>query len=173
MGTILMELLKAYDCMLHKLFIAKVECYGVYKASLRFLLNYFTHRKQWAKIGSSFSSWCDINTGMLQRSIVGTLLFNIFINYLFFVIKIQKYVILQMLTLFSVLTNLNRDRSKVMAWSTINSLGANPRKFQFMVLDANQNDCFNLNVAEVILSSSDIYQLTYQFISWKNHMINR
>ena len=70
-----------------------------------------------------------------------------------------------MLTLFSVLTNLNRDRSKVMAWSTINSLGANPRKFQFMVLDANQNDCFNLNVAEVILSSSDIYQLTYQFIS--------
>ena len=58
-----------------------------------------------------------------------------------------------MVILFSVLTNLNRDRSNVMAWSIINSLEANLGKFQFVVLDANQNDCFNLNVAEVILSS--------------------
>ena len=148
-----MDLSKAYDCIPHKLLIAKVKCYGVYKAVLRILLDYLTRRKRWTKIISSFSSWCHINTGVLQRSIVGTLLFNIFINNLFFVIKIQKYVILQMVTLFSVVTNLNSDPSNIMGWAKINSLGANPGKFQFTVLDANKNNFLNLNVAEVILSS--------------------
>ena len=37
------------------------------------LLDYLTNRKQKAKIGSSFSSWCDINTGVTQGSILGAL----------------------------------------------------------------------------------------------------
>ena len=37
-GTILMDLPKAYDCLPHNLYIAKLECYGVVKTSLRLLL---------------------------------------------------------------------------------------------------------------------------------------
>ena len=44
-----------------------------------------------------------------------------------------------------------------MDWFKINSLKANPGKFPFMVLGANKNDCFNLNVAgKVIPSSSEM-----------------
>ena len=44
-----------------------------------------------------------------------------------------------------------------MNWFKINYLKANPGKFQFMVMDANKNDCFNLNVAgKVITSSSEM-----------------
>ena len=86
-GKILVDLSKAYDFIPYKLLIARLECYGVVKASYSLLLDYLTCRKQRTKTGSSFSSWCDINTGVLQWSSFGAHLFNIFINDLFFSIK--------------------------------------------------------------------------------------
>ena len=56
-----------------------------------------------------------------------------------------------------VFSNFNSDLSNIMDWFKINSLKANLGKFLFMVLGANKNDCFNLNVAgKVILSSSEV-----------------
>ena len=86
-GTILMNLSKAYNCISHELLIAKVHSYGAAKNSLKLILNYLSRRKQRTKVGSSVSTWYDIITGVSQESILGHLLFNIFINDLFLFIK--------------------------------------------------------------------------------------
>ena len=71
----------------HDLLIAKLEAYGLDKTCLHLLRDYLSNRKQRTRIGSSFSDWWDIICGP-QGSILGPLLFKIFIkNMLFFVSK--------------------------------------------------------------------------------------
>ena len=82
-----MDLWKAYDCIPQNLLIAKLEGYGIDKASLRLLLDYLTRIKKRTKIALSFSCWCDINTGKPHRSILGPPLFKKFINDLFLFLK--------------------------------------------------------------------------------------
>ena len=79
-GTLLMDLSKAYDCVNHDLIIAKLEAYGVGENSLRLIQNYLSQRQQRVKVGSSFSEWLEIILGILQGSILGPILFNVFIN---------------------------------------------------------------------------------------------
>ena len=86
-GTILMDLSKAYDCLPHDLLIAKLGAYGLDRSSLRLLMDDLNSRKQRTKVGSSYSKWSEIKHGIPQGSILGPLLFNIFINDLFFVIE--------------------------------------------------------------------------------------
>ena len=54
-GTILMDLSKAYDCLLYDLPIAKLDAYGLDKPSLNLFNGYFRFWKQTEKIGSAYS----------------------------------------------------------------------------------------------------------------------
>ena len=83
-----MDLPKAYNCLSHDLLIAKLEAYGLDVGSPNFLLDYLSFRKHRTKVGSSYSKWSKIYRGIHQGSMLGPLLFNIFINdVLFFVEK--------------------------------------------------------------------------------------
>ena len=83
-GIILTDLSNNYDCIPHNLLIAKLECHGVDKASLKLLLDYLNRRKQRTKICSSFSTWCGINRGAPQWSTLGPPLCDVFINITYF-----------------------------------------------------------------------------------------
>ena len=81
---IIMDLSISYDCMPRKLLIAKFQCYGIDKESLRLFLDYLSNRKQRTKMGLSFSSLCNINIGVAQGTIFGLFLFNILLTDFFF-----------------------------------------------------------------------------------------
>ena len=82
-GAVLTDLSKAFDSLNHKLLIAKLHVYGFDEDSLKLIYNYPTFRKQRTKVNNSFSACQNIKSGVPLGTILGTLLFNVFINDVF------------------------------------------------------------------------------------------
>ena len=140
-GAILTDLSKAFDCMLHDLLIAKLAAYGFDYQSLRIMESFLSNRQQRTKINNAFSRYSEIIYGVPQGSILGPLLFNVYICDIFFDIiecDIASYADDNTpynfdFSLDNVISNLEKSTNCLLNWFRENHMKANVDKCHLLV----------------------------------------
>ena len=164
-GTIAMDLSRALDKMPYALLIAKLNAYGLSEDACNLIINYLTNRRHRVKISGTWSHWATINHGVPQGSVLGPLLFNIFLNDLFYVnmtSEIANYADDNHLyyedKCYNVLRNvLENDVLSATAWFDNNYMCANPDKFQSIILSRDGQQSLSISVQDnTILSDTTI-----------------
>ena len=143
-----MDLSKAFDGLPHCLTICKLHSYGVSREACTLIASYLRGRKQRIKLGNTRGEWTELLKGVPQGSILGPLIFNIFLNDIFYFVSkgdLYNYADDNCISVshkdISVVSKQLECETQVMAkWFADNSMKANRDKFQGMVLPGNRKN---------------------------------
>ena len=185
-GAIMMDLSKAFDCVDHSILVRKLRVYGVNGGELRWFQDYLHGRKQRVRISSAYSTWSDIRRGIPQGSILGPLLFNLYVQDLPEAVRECKSMQYADDTTLSLVRKNAKDlehgltegAEKVAEWVRKNKLTLNVKKTQLLLLGRKRREA-NLNQVEVrmgeqVLPRSSSARCLGMWIvdklTWKDHI---
>ena len=181
-GALLIDLSKTFDCIDHKLLIAKLHSYGISLSSINLLSSYLNNRTQRIKINDCFSLRHEIEYGVPQSSILGPLLFNIDLIDLFFICEnddIASYA--DDTTPYTcardtptVISELQSTSEKLFNWFEKNHLKANPEKCHLLL---SSKSSIETKIGGVSVKSSKMETLLGVSIdselNFENHISNQ
>ena len=144
---VFMDLSKAFDTLDHKILLDKLNYYGIRGVALDWFCNYLSNRRQFVNIDGTSSGQLPISCGVPQGSILGPLLFLIYVNDL---ATVSKHAIT---ILFADDTNLiykastydelkliiKSDLFKISDWFKANKLALNESKTKFIIFHTQYN----------------------------------
>ena len=174
-GALLTDLSNKFDCHDHVLLTAKLKAYGFTLSTLRLIHKYFSNRKQRTKIYDNCSFWSAILFDIPQGSILGPLLFNIFLADLFFVIKdidIGSYAdestpFIVENDIDSVIASLEQVSDALLNWFINNRLKNNVDKFHVLL---NINKPVGIKIGTYTIDNSECEKLLGVKKYFNNHI---
>ena len=145
-GVVLVDFKKAFDLVDHQILINKLEIYGIKDDALMWFDTYLTNRKQQVTINNSKSDFQHIPCGVPQGSILGPLLFLLFINDLpLYTNNVFMDLYADDITLYNVQdsmeqieNNLQSALNNLHIWCRGNGMILNSSKMKVMLVTTNQ-----------------------------------
>ena len=161
-GILLTDLSKAFDCLSHELLLAKLHAYSFNISALRLIYSYLANRKQRTKINSSYSSWEEILFGVPQESILGPLLFKIFLCDMFFALSQTDFAsyaddntpYVEANNIDEDIAILENDSIQLFKWFSDNQMKTNKDKCH-LVISNNENVSMKIDNIELENTSSE------------------
>ena len=187
--NIYLDLSKAFDTLNHEILLNKLNHYGVSNIELTFFRNYLSNRKQFVQMGDTKSSFEYIKTGVPQGSILGPLLFILYINELSSVSTFFKTVTYADDT--TLMTSLNSDEiknineisniislelNKIIVWLELNRLSLNVSKSKFMIFHMPQKKFVapSIKIYDTILERVNTFNFLgitlHEHLKWDTHI---
>ena len=182
---IFIDLQKAFDTVDHNILVSKLEYYGVRGVAQNWFSSYLQNRKQFVTINGFKSSLKNVNFGVPQGSVLGPLLFLLYINDLSFSVKNSKVhhfaddtnLLCINESLKTLCKKVNYDLKGITNWLNANRISLNVNKTEFVIfrsprkcIDSKLN--IKLNGKRLYPSSCIKYLgvLIDEHLSWKPHM---
>ena len=136
LDVIYMDFMKAFDKVPHKRLLEKLKSYGIQGRLLKWIEQFLTGRKQRVIVNGCKSEWKEVRSGVPQGSVLGPLLFVLYINDLPEVVKAEIYLFADDTKIYCKIlegkSTLQEDLAKLEEWSNIWLLKFHPEKCKVM-----------------------------------------
>ena len=161
-----MDLSKAFDYIPHDLLIAKMHAYGISIDSVKILFSYLKGRNEDVKVNNTYSVFQVLLTWVPQGSILGPILFNIFINNILIWIEnveLQNFandntiISCTEKSLKELIKSLTSESEKAVQWVKENTIIVKPDKFQAIIIDRKnqQNNTTFIKINDININSEN------------------
>ena len=182
---IFVDLQKAFDTVDHNILLSKLEFYGIRGISNQWFKSYLNNRKQFVSIDEIYSDEAIMCYGVPQGSVLGPLLFLIYINDLHSIIKFcttrhfadDTNLLIKNKSLKQLKKRLNFDLRNLCKWLKSNKISLNTSKTKLIIFrHPNKKINYDLKVkidGKKLLPSEYVKYLGVlidQHLNWSNHI---